>query len=256
VFTNVVDAGARPPAVRAQAHVGHWQLGEPDVTRLLPAGTIAARQANDIKRVIIDLGLTRERRVRALEYMPGDRRVVRAAFFTVQETGQWIGSWTPWHGTSELPEGLAHRVPAGSHIVAEIHYQGANEQIVERGRLGLFFADASSRSPAPDLTLQAKTSSAGAATRLRAEARLTADATALALWPEITPGLTSVEVTARTPGGGTEVLMFVKNPPVDWPTPYILAKPLVLRRGTTLSATAYYAGAPPPGGLRLTVKRY
>src|SRR5207237_5437237 len=99
--------------------------------RELQPDTIEPAQPNHIKRSIIDLGLTAERRIRALEYMPNDRRVVRAAFFTIQETGQWIGSWTPWSGFLELPDGAAIRLPAGSHISAEIHYRSAKERVVE-----------------------------------------------------------------------------------------------------------------------------
>jgi hypothetical protein len=99
VFTNVVDSSGKPrPAVRATTHFGHWKLGEPGLTRELPPQTINPGEARQVKTTTIDLGLTSERRLRALEYMPGDNRVVRAAFFKIQETGQWIGSWTPWHG--------------------------------------------------------------------------------------------------------------------------------------------------------------
>jgi hypothetical protein len=35
------------------------------------------------------------------------------------------------------------------------------------------------------------------------------------------------------------VLLFAKGPSADWPTPYILAEPMVLRRGTTIAVTAY-----------------
>ena len=151
VFTNVVSSGARPAAVRAHVDFGAWQLGEPDVKRQLPAATIASRQANDVRRSVIDLELKEDRRVRALEFMPGDRRVVRAAFFTVQETGQWLGSWTPWYGVVQLPAGAAYRLPAGSHIVAEVHYRGTNEQVVERGTLGVYFADQATPHAVSDL---------------------------------------------------------------------------------------------------------
>ena len=77
----------RPKIVRADANFGQWQLGSPSLTRELPANTIAAQRTDFVTRTVVDLGLTSERRVRALEYMPGDRRVVRAAFFTLQETG-------------------------------------------------------------------------------------------------------------------------------------------------------------------------
>src|SRR2546421_2934791 len=157
VFTNVVDAGAaRPKAVQAQADFGHWRLGQPSLTRPLEAITIESGQPNQIKRVIIDLDLSSERRIRGLEYMPGDRRVVRAAFFRIQETGQWIGSWTPWYGFTELPSGSSYRLHAGSHIVAEIHYRSAKERVVERGTIGLFYADKPAPNTVSDLILDAK----------------------------------------------------------------------------------------------------
>ena len=173
--------------------------------------------------------------------MPGDRRVVRAAFFTVQETGQWIGSWTPWYGLVKLPEGSAYRLPAGSHIVAEIHYRGAKEPVVDRGTLGLFFDDEPAPRVVSDLILEAKSarSAGGDLQKLRAETRMTADTHAWALRPEIAAGVQSIEVSARNPNGGTEILLFAKDFSTDWPTPYVLTTPVLLRRGTTLSVTAY-----------------
>ncbi len=63
--------------------------------------TIEARPADVVKRTVVDLGLTSARQVRGLEFMPGDRRVVRAATFSLEGTGQWLGSWTPWHQLRE-----------------------------------------------------------------------------------------------------------------------------------------------------------
>src|SRR5262249_36398246 len=148
-----------------------------------------------IKRSVIDLGLTAERRVRALEYMPGDRRVVRAAFFTVQETGQWVGSWTPWYGFVELPAGAGFRLPGGSHIVAEIHYQATKERVAEHGTLGVFFADKPAPNTMSDLIVEAKTAVSG--NRVRAETRLLVDTHVVALRAETAPGVKSIEVSAR-----------------------------------------------------------
>jgi hypothetical protein len=236
VFTNVADPTAAPPKeVRAHADFGHWELGEPNFKRQLPPNTIDPGTSG-IKRTVIDLGLTSERRVSGLEFMPGDRRVVRAAFFTIQETGQWIGSWTPWYGFASLPKGTAYRLPAGSHIVAEIHYRGTKERVVEQGTLGLFFAEQKSPTLVSDLVLKGPST------------RLTADTNVLALLPQIEPGLKSIEVSARKPDGGTEMLLFAKDFPMDWPTPYIFKTPVALPKGTELRLI--------PSGIRLTVSEY
>jgi len=253
VFTNVVDPGAaRPKPVQAQASFGHWQLGEPNLKRQLDAVIIESGQPIQIKRIVIDLGLSSERRIRAMEFMPGDRRVVRAAFFRVQETGQWIGSWTPWYGITELPAGSSYRLAAGSHVVAEIYYRSAKERVVERSTIGLFFADKPAPNTVSDLILDAKidAKNPSASNRFHAETSLMADTHAVALYPEITPGVKSVEVSVRTPDGGTDVLLFAKAFAMDWPTPYVLKKPVLLRRGSTLSVTAY------GGPVKLTVSRY
>jgi hypothetical protein len=234
VFTNTATPGAaRPKEVQAHTDFGVWQLGEPQLKRQLAANTIEP-SVNEIKRTVTDLGLTSERRLRALEFMPGDRRVVRAAFFTIQETGQWIGSWTPWYGFVRLPKATAYRLPAGSHIVAEIHYRGAKERVADQGTLGLFFADPSVTDLISDIVLDGKT-------------RFAADTYVVALKPEIQPGVKSIEVSARKPDGSTEVLLFAKDIPVDWPTPYILKDPVMLPRGTMLVVN---------GAVRLTVSTY
>ena len=234
VFTNTADPNAvRRKEVSAHADLGHWQLGEPQMKLALTGSSV------------IDTGLKSERRVRAVEYMPGDRRDVRAAFFTVQETGQWIGAWTPWYGFFGLPDGSAWRLPAGSHIVAEILY-GNTKANADQGTLGLFFADQPSPKVVSDLVLEAK----GETKRLRAVTRLAADAEALALRVESQPGVQSVEVSARKPDGTTEVMLFEKNVRADWPTPYIFKNPVLLPRGSELSVVAYYANS---GGIRVTV---
>jgi hypothetical protein len=259
VFTNTADPGAKQPEeVRAHADFGHWQLGEPQLTRQLAANTIEPQQSV-IKRTVIDPGLTSGRRLRALEFMPSDRRVVRAAFFTIQETGQWIGSWTPWYGFMNLPKGAAYRLPAGSHIVAEIHYQGAKQQVVEHGTLGLFFADQPAPDVVSDLVLEAKTpGQPGAASgKLRAATKLTADTYALALRTQIPPGPRSIEVSARKPDGGTEILFYAKDLRQDWPTPYIFKDPVALPKGSELSFTADYGGPVSQiTSIRVTISKY
>jgi hypothetical protein len=248
VFTNVADSGGPKKAVRAVPEFGHWQLGPPSVTRQAEANTIDPAQGDTIKRTIIDLGLTTERRIRAIEYMPSDRRVVRAVSFTVQETGQWIGSWTPWYSFLELPAGAAFRLPAGSHVVAEIHYRSAEERIVERGTLGLFFADKPTPNTASDLVLEAKSDVASA--RFRAETPLASDANIVAFQPEFSAGVKSIEVGVRKPNGETDVLFFAKDMSRDWPTPYVFKKPVLLRRGAVLLVTAYGAA------VKVKVSRY
>lgn len=215
VFLNVTGPdAARPPEVRAHADFERWQLGEP--------------QSKYKVAPLIDLGLKAQRQLQAIEYLPGDRRNLRSATFKVKETGQWIGSWTPWYGYLSLPKGRAFPLPAGAHIVAEIQYRGPAP--ADQGLIGLHFADG--RSMAPDLTLPV---------------RLTAATSIVALRVEPAAGTKSVEVSARRPNGSTEILLFAKDFSQEWPTPFLFKSPIALPAGTELRVV---------GQARVTASRY
>jgi hypothetical protein len=258
VFLNVSDPKAAPrQEVRASAHVGHWQLGQPDLTRSLEASTIAARQPDGVRRTIVDLGLTSERTVSAVEYQPGDRRIVRAAVFTVQQTGQWLGSWTPWYGYQKLPSGVSVALPAGARIVAEIHYRGTTEPVVDRGTLGLFFADRKAALRASDLVIDAKPD--GESGRVRGSIRMATDTRVWALRLDVAQEATAIEVSARRPDGGTDVLLLARNLSTEWPTPFVLEEPHLLRKGTELRFTAVFGDAAiarADARTRLTLSRF
>jgi hypothetical protein len=216
VFTNTSDPNApKPQPVRAKIDFASWHLGTPDLVKAVPAnGTV-------------DLGLTSERRLRAFEYKPADRNSAHAAVFTIKETGQWIASWTPWYGFVELPRGISYRLPAGAHLIASV--QGPSG-----GAVGLFFDSTPGGQIVSDLLVEASGSS-----RLHGETTLREDTALLALRPDVVRGITSIEVSARMPDGGTQVLLFAKDFQAEWPTPFLFAAPVKLRRGTILAITAY-----------------
>jgi hypothetical protein len=263
VFLNVSDPTAAPrQEVRATAHVGHWMAGQPDLTRTLPLTRIEPGQGYVTTRAVVDLGLTAPREVNGIEYVPDNRRALRSVVFTVQATGQWLGSWTPWYGFVTLPTGVAYRLRAGTRVVAEMLYREQASTVTDAGTLGLSFLKTPARTSPTDLVLDAQVMDSGATRtssrrRFRARARLTAATSILALRPQLVPGLSTLEVAARRPDGGTEVLLFLKDPPPEWPTPYILKTPVQLPRGTELSLVAYIdASVKPPANVRLVVSRF
>ena len=213
---TTVHEPSRP--VQARSDLERWELGKPDALLPIPANRI------------VDPKLRSERWLRGLEYRPTDRRSVRAVSFRIQETGQWIGTWTPWYGFVSFPQGLALRLPAGSHVAAD----------VDQGSLALYFAEKPSARPISTLVLDAKPTPDGHARKLIATAKLTEDTNLLALEPSIQRGGQSIEVSARSPSGATRVLLFAKDIPVDWPTPYVYRQPVLLPKGTELVVIEHY----------------
>jgi len=235
VFLNVNDPRAAPrEEVRAAAHVGHWQLGDPDLVRPLERTAIEPRRGDFVTRSVIDLGLTSERRMRGLEYLPGDRRVVRGAAFTLEQTGQWLGSWTPWYGFTKLPNAVAIPLPPGARIVADVYYRSADDAVTNSGSLGLFFGERTDARTSSEVVMQGTKD--GSAT-IRASTAITADTHVWALKPDIDGAVSSLEVSARRPDGGTDILLYARDVPPAWPTPYILKEPSLIRRGSQITMT-------------------
>src|SRR5262249_41499654 len=120
-----MDGGARggpgtpPPVID---HGGHWMLGEPDIVISPRAATlIDARSAPAFKQLIIETGLTRDTWISGFDFRP-DPRVTRAAFLSLAGTDRYLGGWTPWQSSTELPRGVAFRLPAGARIAVDTLY--------------------------------------------------------------------------------------------------------------------------------------
>ena len=252
VFLNVNDPQATAKQeVHASAHVGHWQLGDPDLVRPI-ASTVDAKRGDIVVRSVIDLGLTRERRMRAIEFLPGDRRLVRGASFTLEQTGQWLGSWTPWYGFTKLPTRVTTRLPAGARVVAEVYYRSADVPVTEQGTLGLFFGEPSDAPTGSDLVLQPGSVASGTA---HAVASIASDTHVWALKPDFDGPVASLEVSSRRPDGGTDILLYARDAAAEWPTPYILKRPLLLRRGSQITMVARMKDGV-AHGVRLRIARY
>lgn len=223
---------------------------QPDQRLELPAQHIPAGEEHVVRRVTIDAGAAADRWVRRIEIVPGNRRVMRAAFVSMVPQGarsaaQWIGGWTPWLPAIEPPEGAAFLLPAGARLVAELHYRGRDTGLEDRSSIAVFFAP-DDRPVASQIVVEtAPAPSTDRSLRRRGQSSLREDTIAWAIFPQLSAGpqtgpagATSVEVTARKPDGTIQVLLWLPERRHDWPTPYILQAPVLLPAGTILTVTA------------------
>jgi hypothetical protein len=257
VFLNVANATPTEQVRATAAHLTHWRT-EPDFTVQLPATTVPARQADSIVSVTLDLKLPAARSVRAIEFMPGDRRVLRRWSSRWSRPANGWGAGRHGPGSSLRRRGPRFACPANARVITQLHYRGTSENVIDRGTLGLSFRAPGSARTISDVVF--REASAARATKgphtARATTRLTASTYVWALVPRVATGLASVQVTARTPDGGTNILLFARKPPVEWPTPYIMARPVLLPAGTELSVSTKYDNAPPADPVLLTVSRF
>lgn len=151
-----------------------WRTGEPDLVLAMEEPFAIPATGPDIYRYfVIPFELLEERAVSAIEFQPGDERVVHHANIFVDYSGRarradarddepgfsvfgtgsffdysgeaetWgIGGWTPGVDPYALPDNHAMWLPAGAgDIVFEIHYHLNGKATEDRSRIGLTFTD-------------------------------------------------------------------------------------------------------------------
>ena len=231
--------GEPPPFVD---HSAHWMLGTPDIVLTPPAGTtVQPGSPPAFTRLEIETGLTRDGLVRGFDFKPGNARVARAAFFSVAGTNQYLGGWTPWHASTELPEGVAYRIPARARIAVEVLYSGTTGPVTDIPQLGLYTVP-SARSGLVTTSLLrpvAPVGAAGPGGRFVAELRFPSRRALVSMRPELPLGVRSLEVKLLRPDGSREVLLWIRRVRQDWPTPFVFRQPVELAAGSVLQATAY-----------------
>ncbi len=144
-----------------------WRLGTPDLVIAMEEPYRLPPEGPDIYRnFVVPTGLSEEKFLRAVEFRPGSPDVVHHALLFVESsdkarkadaedeapgfgempidaaTGRQIGGWVPGATPRPLPEGLAHRLPAGADIVIQTHFHLSGKPESERSSIGLYFADA------------------------------------------------------------------------------------------------------------------
>ena len=242
------------PAPAFVDHGDHWTLGMPDlVASPSTPSAVDAGSAPAFRRVTIDTGLARDAWIRAIDFKP-DTRVTRAAFLSVDGTGQYLGGWTPWQSSTELPSGAAFKLPAHARIAVDVMYSGTSQPVTDKPQLALYFASAPPPNPVITTTVRAMADVRTPA-RFVAEFKATDARALVSMRPELPAGTRSFEIKLMRADGSREVLLWVKDAHQLWPTPYVFGKPVVLPAGSLLQAVAY-ADAALTAPITLTLNHY
>ena len=261
------DAAALPPS---PDWTDGWQLGVPDlVVRMPEAYTVPADGADVFRTFVIPIPGSGPRYVRAIEFHPGNARVVHHANLGVDRTrssrqldardaepgyagsmerdarypeGQLLG-WTPGQAPHPVPDGTQWRLEPGSDLVVQLHLQPTGK--VERigVTVGFFFTgDAPTRTPI-GLRLGSETIDIppGAHDYVVADRyQLPVDVEVLAVQPHAHNLARRMEARAELPDGTTRWLITIDDWDFRWQDVYRYAAPFVLPKGTVLSMRYTY----------------
>ncbi|MDE0201120.1 MAG: redoxin domain-containing protein [Rhodospirillaceae bacterium] len=145
-----------------------WRLGEPDLVLRMAEPFRVPADGDDIYRYfVIPAGFAEDKVVTALEFSPGDAKVVHHANYLMDYSGAaraedakddepgfsvfgtggfldynaWgIGGWTPGADPYVLDKGLGMWLPKGGDLVLEVHYHLNGKATADRSEVGFHFA--------------------------------------------------------------------------------------------------------------------
>lgn len=244
-----------------------WQLGTPDVVVTMPvAYTVPAAGGDVFRTFVLPVPGASARWVRALEFRPGNPRVVHHANIGIDRTGHsqrmddaepgpgYVGGmvqdanyppgyllgWTPGQRPHPSPDGMPWRLEPGSAVVTQLHLQTTGKPEPLQVTVALYFTDDAPRQQPVALRLgsQVLDIPAGAADyTITDEYTLPVDATLLALQPHAHYLGRRIELTAVRPDGTRQALLTIPAWDFRWQDVYRCTAPMALPHGTSLRVT-------------------
>jgi hypothetical protein len=263
-----VDAGAPrgdnpidPLAEQVKPLETKWQLGEPDYVVEIPAFDVPATGVIDYFNHTIDLPFEEDKWVRAVQFIPGDTRVLHhlLAYVTSPSTPagdqpvsednvrDFLEGYAPGKAdATPFPEGTGVFIAKGNKITMQMHYTTIGVPATDTTRLGLYFYD---EPPEHQYLTYSISHWSGGALEIPAGETdhemnfnhvLEEDTMLYALRPHMHTRGKAFRFSAVYPDHTTEVLMNVPRYDFNWQPTYRLTEPKLLPAGTRVIIDGVY----------------
>lgn len=260
------DPAKLPPAA---SFSDDWALGTPDLVLELAEDFAIPASGDDIYRCfVLPTNLPKDVHLSAIEYRPGNRKVVHHMLGYVDTSGEArkkdaadpgqgyscfsgpaieihgdLGGWAPGNEPSHLPEGIGRALPKGADVVLQLHYHPSGKPETDRSKIGLYFT----RTPVrqilhwsaafkPDLKLPPDESNIEA----KASWPVPVDLEAWAVTPHMHLLGRDMQMSLRFPDGKTQDLIKISDWDFGWQNTYYFEKPITLPKGTVLDVVAHF----------------
>lgn len=253
-----------------------WQLGQPDlIVKMREPFTVPANGPDLLQNFVLPVEIPEDKMVAAVEFHPGNKRVVHHAVLFLDDKGQArkldaatpepgygnfggpgflpsgaLGGWSVGNTARRLPNDMGRYLKKGSDIVVQVHYHPTGKEEVDQSELGLYFVD----KPVADLLKQpAKLVgsiwmanyemdiAAGEANYKRSTTyTLPKDVIMVGIVPHMHLLGKSMRVTATQPKHPPEVLIDIPVWNYNWQDEYYYEKPIRLKAGTIIVVEAVF----------------
>ena len=246
-----------------------WQLGQPDLILKMDEAYQLPAGGDDIHQCFVLPILMRENRlVSAIEFLPGNPKVVHHAAFYLDTTrtgrkldaadadygyrgfgnpgflpASTLRNWLPGFTPRHLPKGTGRWIPKGSDMILEIHYRPSGKVETDQSTIGIHFAPRSSRQLVGELMVLNLDLEIPAGVRRhhhRAAFTLPENVTLFDAAPHMHLLGKEVKAFAELPDGSTKPLVWIREWDFDWQEQYEFSEPVRLPKGTRIVVDCYY----------------
>ena len=246
-----------------------WQLGPPDlVVQMAQPYLLAADGPDELRNFVIPIPLTEDRMVGAIEFRPGNRRVVHHALCYLDSNGAArkldaqddapgyesfggpgffptgsLGGWAPGTVPRFLPNGVGRHLKRGSDLVMQVHYHRSGKPETDQSEVGIYFVRQPATRYIGGLTVENwefKIPAGHSRFSINADYTLPVDLTFVAAAPHMHLIGRELKVTAHMPDGRLRPMISVKDWDFNWQDNYVYREPFTLPKGTQLRLEAWF----------------
>ena len=238
-----------------------WFLGRPDLVVTMPQDYFLGAEGIDVYRnFVIPVPPGTNRFVRALEFSPGNPRIVHHAFFMVDEkrasrfrdaqdvetgfagmnipaqipAGQFL-SWQPGRLPVVSPEGLSWVLPGTADLVLQLHMNRSGKPEKIRSSIGLYFTNVPPTKVAIKATLTSFTLDIPAGDSnyvVTDQLTIPVDTQILSILPHAHYLAKEMQSYAILPDGTKKWLIMIKRWDFKWQGTYEYAERMILPKGS------------------------
>jgi Copper type II ascorbate-dependent monooxygenase, C-terminal domain. len=265
------DGGApegKPSDLPAPPQPTSARLAHPDLIARMPQPFSIPADGPDLYRCfVIPLGLDAERYVDAVEFRPGNPKVVHHALFFVDRSqagrklesapaagypcfgapgflpGAGLGGWSPGSPPIHMPEGAATVLTKQSDLVIQLHFHPTGKAETEQGAVALSFTSQPPRRHLIDIPLGSQhidIAPGDKAYKVSDHFTLPVDVEAIAIIPHAHYICKEMRGVAHLPDGSTKWLLKISDWDFNWQEHYRYVRPVHLPADTRLEMEFLY----------------
>lgn len=251
-----------------------WQLGKPDlIVRMDDAFTVPAEGVDVFRNFVISIPIKTTKFVKAVEILPGNKRVVHHANLLIDRTGSsrkldaldpapGFGGmevsieaesfepdshflfWKPGAAPAVEPDGMAWRCDPGTDLVLNMHLQPSGKPERIQAEIGLYFTD----KPQTIFPMLLQLEHDGAIDIppgakdfvVSDELKLPVDVDVLGVYPHAHYLGKDLQGFATLPDGAKKSLVRITRWDLNWQGVYKFRQPIFLPKGSVLSMRYSY----------------